>query len=65
MVDLKQLRMNKMLSRRKVGSDLGVTGVTVYNWEKGTSTPNVGMILKIAEYYNVEPTEVFKAVART
>lgn len=61
---LKQIRMGKMLSRRKVAEDLGCTQQAIFTWETYKSTPPVSKILKLADYYGVDPVEVFKDVAR-
>ena len=50
---LKQLRLEKGLSQRMLGEDLGVVNQTVSFWEIGTNEPDYDMLIKIAEYFNV------------
>jgi transcriptional regulator with XRE-family HTH domain len=55
--------LNKYINLNKkqqidVAKDLKVNTTTLNMWCKGNSMPNVGKILKIAEYFNVELTDL-------
>ena len=50
---LKELRKNKGMSQEKVAHDLGLSLRGYQNYEYGQREPNIEMILKLAEYYNV------------
>ena len=50
---LKQLRLEKGLSQRKLGEDLDVVNQTVSFWEIGTNEPDYDMLIKIANYFSV------------
>lgn len=50
---LKELRKNKGISQEQVAIDLGISMRAYQNYEYGKREPNIEMILKLAEYYNV------------
>ena len=50
---LKSLRLEKGISQRKFGDDLGVVNQTVSFWEMGSREPDLDTLIKIAEYFNV------------
>ena len=50
---LKELRLEKGLSQRKLGLDLGVVNQTVSFWESGSREPDLDTLVKIARYFNV------------
>lgn len=50
---LSQLREEAKIPRQKAADDLGVTRAALEFYEKGKRTPDVGMIVRLAEYYGV------------
>lgn len=50
---LKELRKNKGISQEQAAHDLGISLRGYQNYEYGLREPNIAMILKLAEYYNV------------
>ena len=52
-ITLKRLRLENHLSQRQLGDALGVCNQTVSFWESGSREPDLDMIRKIAEYFDV------------
>lgn len=52
---LRYLRFKKGVKQKVLAKLLGVTPAAVSNWERGTDTPSVENIKKIADYFGVEP----------
>ena len=50
---LKELRIENNLSQRKLGEILGVVNQTVSFWENGSREPDLDMLCKISEYFQV------------
>ena len=50
---LKELRKNKGVSQEQVAKDLNISMRAYQNYEYGQREPNIEMILKLAEYYDV------------
>lgn len=50
---LKRLRLENHLSQRQLGDALGVCNQTVSFWESGSREPDLDMVRKIAEYFDV------------
>lgn len=50
---LKELRLNKDISQRKLGEIFGVANQTVSSWEKGINEPDFDTLIKIAEFFQV------------
>ena len=50
---LKTLRLEKGISQRKLGEELGVVNQTVSFWESGAREPDFDTLIKITEYFNV------------
>ena len=50
---LKSLRLEKQISQRKLGEDLGVVNQTISFWESGSREPDLDMLLKISKYFDV------------
>lgn len=57
--NLKQLRECNSLTQRELAEDLSVTAKTVSKWENGFFEPDMLMLEKIADYFNVTPNELF------
>ena len=50
---LKELRLEKGLSQRKLGEIFNVCNQTVSFWESGSREPDMDMLVEIAEYFGV------------
>lgn len=50
---LKALRINKGYSREKVADAVGVSAITIKNWELGKTFPTQPFIEKLCELYGV------------
>lgn len=53
-----ELRTQKNISQRELGEAIGVSNLSIFNYEKGTKKPRRNTLIKIAEYFNV-PVEYF------
>ena len=51
--NLKNLRLSEGLSQRALGERLGVCNQTVSFWESGSREPDLDMLVKLAEVFNV------------
>ena len=51
--NLERIRKDKKVSQAKLGAALGLTQQMVSSYEKGTSSPNIEVLVKIADYFNV------------
>ena len=55
---LKTLRKEKGLTQEQLAEILYVSGRTVSRWETGTSMPELGILIQMAEFYDVELKEI-------
>ncbi|MBQ9534871.1 MAG: helix-turn-helix transcriptional regulator [Clostridia bacterium] len=55
---LKQLRKEKNLTQENLAERLNVSGRTVSRWETGSNMPDIGMLIEIAEFYDVSIPEI-------
>lgn len=51
--NLKQLRLEKRISQRKLGEIFEVVNQTVSFWETGSREPDLDTLVKIAKYFGV------------
>ena len=51
--NLERIRKDKKVSQAKLGEALGLTQQMVSSYEKETSSPNIEVLVKIADYFNV------------
>lgn len=51
--NLERIRKGKKISQAKLGEMLGLTQQMVSSYEKDLSSPNVDVLVKIADYFNV------------
>lgn len=58
MINLKERRLELNMSDVEAAFRLGVTTVTISNWESGKSTPSLAMKHKIASVYQCEVDEL-------
>ena len=52
-IKLKELRIEKGLSQRKLGEILGFCNQTVSFWETGSREPDLDALIKISNYFEV------------
>lgn len=55
---LKQCRKEKNLTQEQLAEAFGVSARTVSRWETGKNMPDLGMLVELAEYYEVEMKEL-------
>ena len=53
MIRLKELRRNARLSQERLGKVLNVAGNTIGQYECGKREPNLEILIKIADYFDV------------
>jgi transcriptional regulator with XRE-family HTH domain len=56
--NLKNLRNKKNITQEKLSNDLFVTHQTISKWENGKSYPDLGMLIKLAKYFNITVDEL-------
>jgi transcriptional regulator with XRE-family HTH domain len=57
---LKELRKASKLNQEELGNILGITKSSVCCYEKGTRTPLIRELVKIADYFNVSANILLK-----
>jgi len=57
---LKRARMAKGLSQIELAKELGLTNQTLMNIETGKHTPSIKSMKKIANYFNMTLSELYK-----
>ena len=55
---LKQLRKEKNLTQEQLAEKLNVSGRTVSRWETGSNMPDLGILVELADYYDVDIREI-------
>ena len=55
---LRELRKEKNLTQEQLAEVFQVTNRTVSRWETGSNMPDISLLLEIAEYYQLEVTEI-------
>ncbi|MCL2847013.1 MAG: helix-turn-helix domain-containing protein [Firmicutes bacterium] len=50
---LKELRLEKKLSLRKLATEFGLSHTTIEDYENNVCQPSMEMLLKISEYFGV------------
>ena len=55
---LKVLRKEKGITQEQLAELFGVSGRTVSRWETGTNMPDLDLLIRISDYYNVEIKEI-------
>lgn len=53
MINLKELRKKKDETQKEIADKLGITQFTYCNYEKGKTEPDINLLIKLANYYNV------------
>ena len=55
---LKALRKEKGLTQEQLAEQLYISGRTVSRWETGSNMPDIGMLVELAEFYDVSIPEI-------
>ena len=61
---LKFLRKERGLTQEQAGEIFMVTGRTISRWENGVNMPDLSLLIRIAEYYDVELEEILNGERR-
>ena len=57
---LKQLRKEKNISQEQLAEKFFVSVRTVSRWENGNTMPDISILIKLADFYNVDMRELLK-----
>ena len=55
---LKELRKEKQLTQENLAERLNVSNRTVSRWETGSNMPDIGMLVELADFYDVSIPEI-------
>jgi len=55
---LKRLRKEKGLTQEQLAEHLNVTARTISRWETGSNMPDIGLLIELAEFYEVSIPEI-------
>jgi len=55
---LKELRKEKELTQENLAEQLRVSNRTISRWETGSNMPDIGMLVEIADFYDVSIPEI-------
>lgn len=55
---LKELRKEKNLTQENLAEQLNISNRTVSRWETGSNMPDIGMLVAIADFYDVSIPEI-------
>ena len=58
---LKELRKEKNLTQEALAEQLRVSNRTISRWETGRNMPDIGMLVEIADFYDVSIPEIINA----
>lgn len=58
---LKGLRNDKRLTQEQMAEQLNVSGRTVSRWETGSNMPDIGMLVELAQFFDVSISEIIDA----
>lgn len=57
---IKTLRVGKKLTQAELAEIMGVSDKTVSRRERGSNMPDIGMVIELAEFYDVSIKEILK-----
>ena len=63
--NLERIRKDHKVSQTKLGEYLGLTQQMISSYEKGISSPNVDLLCKIADYFEVSIDSLVDHVVKT
>ncbi len=55
---LRYVRHNCGLSQRQVANAMGLNRTTIGSWESGRTEPSLDKIVKLAQIFRIDPTEI-------
>lgn len=55
---LKELRNEKKLTQEQMAEQLNVSGRSISRWETGSNMPDIGMLVELAEFFEVSISEI-------
>ena len=55
---LKELRKEKGKTQEEIGEMFGVSSRSVSRWENGNTLPDIGILVELADYYDVDVREI-------
>lgn len=58
-ITLEAARVNAHLTQKELAEILGVSNVTVVNWEKGKTEPSISQLKKISELSGIPSDFIF------
>ncbi len=56
--NLKAIRVDRGMTQKSLGASLGVTPVTIGNWERGTRQPSFNLLIRLAEALRTSTDEL-------
>ena len=56
--NLERIRKERKISQTKLGEELGLTQQMVSSYEKGASSPNVEILVKVADFFQISIDEL-------
>lgn len=59
LVSLKAARVNANLTQKAVAKALGISEVTIINWEKGKTSPTADNLSALCALYNANIDDIF------
>jgi transcriptional regulator with XRE-family HTH domain len=62
---IKTLRSNKNLSQQQLADKLFVSRSSVANWESGRRKPDLVLILRLANIFNIDPSMLIDSISAT
>ena len=62
--NIKDLRVEKNMSQKKLAEKIGATQGAVYFWEKEINEPTVGYVIKMADLFGVSIDELLSYEAK-
>lgn len=63
-MNIREIRKSKKLSCMDVARKLGISHVTVANWELGISEPGASAVIALSEVYEVEVMDILKSLPK-
>ena len=58
-ISFKALRVNSELTQKEAAEMLGITPVTLQNWEAYTTYPSAQQLMQMCEIYHCELSDIF------
>ena len=65
MLDLKELRMTKMITQKQLADIVGVERATIGNIENKVSQPSIKTAMTVGKYFNVDWRKFYEEAEET